>query len=205
MKPLIGIIGKQEQLKSKNKIMYTNLEINEKIIKAGGIPLQINMIKNLDDTKSLIDKVQGVILQGGNDFTKEELKLVKYLHKINKPTLGICLGMQTMVVSLGGKLKKIKKHNNKYKKHKITINKTSKLYEIIRKEKIIVNTRHTYAVKKTSLDITAKNKNIIEAIEDKNKLFFIGVQYHPESINNEDSDKLFNYFIGGIYESKKTN
>lgn len=37
---------------------------------------------------------------------------------------------------------------------------------------------------------------IIEAIEDKNKRFFIGVQWHPESLMEDRySDKLFSYFI----------
>jgi len=45
---------------------------------------------------------------------------------------------------------------------------------------------------------------IIEAIEDKNKRFFIGVQWHPESLMEDRySDKLFSYFIetlGGKYD-----
>lgn len=42
---------------------------------------------------------------------------------------------------------------------------------------------------------------IIEAIEDKTKKFFIGVQWHPETlINDKSSNKLFDEFIKIIGE-----
>ena len=41
------------------------------------------------------------------------------------------------------------------------------------------------------------NDNVIECIEDENKRFFLGVQWHPESMYNYDlnSRKIFDYFI----------
>ncbi len=86
--------------------------------------------------------------------------------------------------------------------HEITINNTSKLYEILGKEKIKVNSRHNKCVPHTKLDIVAYSEDgIIEAIEDKTKKFFIGVQWHPESLlEDEYSIKLFNYFIEKIGE-----
>ena len=51
-------------------------------------------------------------------------------------------------------------------------------------------------IKNTTLDISGiTNDNVIEIIEDKNKPFFIGLEWHPESLNNEDTKKIFNYFI----------
>lgn len=49
----------------------------------------------------------------------------------------------------------------------------------------------------TDLDIVAYSEDeIIEAIEDKKKKFFIGVQWHPESLTyDEYSNKLFDFFI----------
>jgi len=37
--------------------------------------------------------------------------------------------------------------------------------------------------------------NIIEGIEDSNKKFFLGVQWHPESTEDIDNYNLFKYFI----------
>ena len=36
---------------------------------------------------------------------------------------------------------------------------------------------------------------ILEAIEMKDKKFIIGVQWHPEGLDDENSNKLFDYFI----------
>ena len=50
----------------------------------------------------------------------------------------------------------------------------------------------------TDLSIVGiSNDGIIEAIEDKNKRFFIGVQWHPESMIEYDSiqNKIFKKFI----------
>ena len=50
------------------------------------------------------------------------------------------------------------------------------------------------------MDISATSEdNIPEAIEDKNKRFFIGVQWHPESlVDDVYSNRLFTAFIGSL-------
>ena len=202
MKPIIGIILRKETLPSKNKILYINEEINEIIEKSNGIPLSIN-IKNIYE---IINNIDGFIFQGGNEYQEEEKDLIKYLYKNNIPTLGICLGMQEIVETFDGTLQEIKNHQNTI--HEINIRQNTKLYDIIKKDKIIVNSRHNYAVKETNLNISATINNTIEAIEDKKKDFFIGVEWHPESLNNEDTNNLFNYFIkkaGEYNEFKRSN
>lgn len=202
MKPIIGIIERKETLPSKNKILYINEEINEIIEKSNGIPLSIN-IKNIYE---IINNIDGFIFQGGNEYQEEEKDLIKYLYKNNIPTLGICLGMQEIVETFNGTLQEIKNHQNTI--HEINIRQNTKLYDIIKKDKIIVNSRHNYAVKETNLNISATINNTIEAIEDKKKEFFIGVEWHPESLNNEDTNNLFNYFIkkaGEYNEFKRSN
>ena len=193
MKPIIGIIGKQECLPSKNKIIYNYENIIKKIIESNGIPIGINILNNLEDTKMLLKNINGIIMQGGDIYTKEEIEIIKYAYKEDIPILGICLGMQTMGVIFNGKLIKIKNHLNI--SHEVNIKKESKIYEILKKEKITVNSRHKEALKNTNLEITGYYNNIVEAIEDKNKKFFIGVQWHPESLDDENSKNLFEYFI----------
>lgn len=203
MKPIIGIIERKETLPSKNKISYINNEIIEKITKSKGIPIGID-IKNI---KEILENLDGIIFQGGDKYQEEEKELIEYLHKKNIPTLGICLGMQEIVETFNGTLEETKNHKNTH--HEINIRQNTKLYDIIKKDKTIVNSRHTFAVKKTNLEVAAISKdNIIEAIEDKKKDFFIGVEWHPESLNNEDTDNLFNYFIkkaGEYNEFKRSN
>ena len=53
-------------------------------------------------------------------------------------------------------------------------------------------------IKNTKLDVIAISQDgYIEAIEDPNKKFFLGVQWHPESMIDYDNkqNNLFKYFI----------
>lgn len=196
----IGIIGR----KNKTKVTF-NQEVINVIYKYGFIPLGIitdTNKNNLKDFLPLIEMCDGFILQGGTNYYDIDLTITKYLYQNNIPTLGICLGMQTMAMCFNGIMKDIKKHkSNKTYVHKIDIIKNSKLYNIIKKEKIMVNSRHKSYIEKTKLKISATNK-IIEAIEDSNKDFFIGIQWHPETLMDENSILLFNYFFK-IIKNKK--
>lgn len=152
------------------------------------------------NSKKIIKQCDGVILPGGNEINNDDIKIIKYLYKIDKPTLGICLGMQEMALSLNGQVCKLESniHNQSSKYvHEIYFNKNSKLFEIIKNDKILVNSRHNYYVIKTNLLITAiSNDNIIEALEDPNQKFFIGLQWHPESLKQDlNSQKIFDAFI----------
>lgn len=195
----IGIIGR----KNDNKITF-NQEITNVIHKYNCIPIGIIVDFDNDQNiefnkiKNIIDLCNGFILQGGSDYYDIDILITKYLYENNIPTLGICLGMQTMAMTFNGTMSEIKNHNSKNKYvHDIKINENSKLYNIIKKDKIFVNSRHNSYIVNTDLDVSATN-NIIEAIEDKNKKFFIGVQWHPESIMDENSILLFNYFFLSI-------
>ena len=159
-----------------------------------GIPINNDFKKIIN----LVNLCDGIILSGGDNFIHNDFLLVEYLYKKNIPTLGICLGMQIMAKYFS-KLDEVKvfnhQSNNKYV-HEIIINEESLLYKILKKDKIMVNSRHNSAIEDTSLDIVAKsNDNVIEAVEDKNKRFFVGVQWHPESLDDINTKNLFEYFI----------
>ena len=70
--------------------------------------------------------------------------------------------------------------------------------EILKKDKILVNSRHKSAIKKTNYRVSSISKdNIIESIEIPNHKFFLGLQWHPENLYDIDpnSKKIFDYFI----------
>ena len=205
MKPIIGIIMRPDKLISGNAVMCVYEDLRMSIISSGGIPLGIMpLTDNLDDFNTdiynLIDMCDGIILQGGDEFYNYDLECLKYIYEKDIPVLGICLGMQLMGSMFSGKLENIAKHKYKDKKyvHKIYIDKNSKLYDIFKSDVISVNSRHISALDNTDLDIVGlSDDNVIEAIEDKNKKFFIGVQWHPESMYSYDilECNLFDYFI----------
>jgi gamma-glutamyl-gamma-aminobutyrate hydrolase PuuD len=190
MKMKIGVI-----LRPVSNRYTLNLELEEVISYYGGTTIGFTKYD-----PSLLDTLDGVILQGGEDYTPEDLKIVSYLYEKNIPTLGICLGMQTMSVFKNGCLYEVKNHHQEKKPyvHKVVVDKNSYFYSLISEEMFFVNSRHHEAVYVTSLDIVGKSEdNIIEVVEDKNKLFFIGIQWHPETNFEHDfiSRRIFDAYF----------
>ena len=194
--PIIGIITREYISEEKHPISIIYKDIEKSIIKNGGIPIGITLNKNF---KKIIDICDGIIFQGGDAFEEYDLEALKYLYDINKPVLGICLGMQLMGVLFNAKMIDIPNHKkNLSYAHDIKIKKESKLYDIYKSDIIKVNSRHKSVIKNPNLSISAiSGDGYIEAIEDSNKKFFIGVEWHPESMIDYDEreNKLFKYFI----------
>lgn len=162
-----------------------------------GIPINIDYNKLIES----INLCDGIILSGGSKFDENDFKLIKYLVEKNIPTLGICLGMQSMAEYFNDK-REIKVNNhystNKYV-HKVKLKKGSRLYDILNKDEILVNSRHHTGVPYTNMLISAKSEdNIIEAVELSNLNFFIGLEWHPESINDNNSYLIFKSFINKL-------
>lgn len=158
-----------------------------------GIPI----FTDFEKIKKIVKDCHGIILSGGSDFHENDFKLVEYLYKNDIPTLGICLGMQSMAEYFNNKQEiEVKNHYSKNEyAHLVRIKKDSLLYHIIGKEEIMVNSRHSSAILFTRLSINAKSEDgIIEGIEDTTKKFFLGVQWHPESLSDNNSYLIFKYF-----------
>lgn len=161
-------------------------------------PVQIILIPIdlWDQILYLVQLCDGIVLTGGDHFVDNDFLLVQYLYKQDIPTLGICLGMQAMALSFGG-YGEIKVGNNHYlKEHAIVIKKNSLLYSILGVEQSVVNSRHKTGVQNTNLVVSARAfDGVIEAVEDKKKKFFLGLEWHPESLVNKKSDLIFEAFI----------
>ena len=198
MKPIIGIVVRPVLSEENNKMYGVYEDIIKSVKKFGGIPISIFPFEdNFYEDISLCD---GLIFQGGDYHTEYEKKCLEYAYKNNKPTLGICLGMQLMGCMFGGEEYDVLNHKIKNKKyvHKVLIDEKSKLYSILETKEILVNSRHKSAIKNTKLDVVGISQDgIVEAIEDKTKRFFIGVEWHPENMIDYDisSRKLFDFFI----------
>ena len=226
-KPIIGIVGKPQcDDVIWNKIYISN-EIKDAVNINGGVAIgiipqsKIKQIKegkpfsyqnyyldekSLSDLFSTIDLCDGIILEGGITICDYEQEIAKYCIEKNIPLLGICCGCINMALATGGSISLEnydylkEKHFNlsNMEMHDVIIDKDSKLYSMIKKEKFVVNSIHkckidnpgAYSIKGFA------NDNIIELLELNGKGFNIGVQWHPEFITDkEEENQIFKEFI----------
>lgn len=167
MKPVIGIISREYKSETNKKINIVYNDIISSVLKSGGIPIGIPCNENISN---YLDICHGFILQGGDDIDNHNLKTIKHLKEKNIPTLGICLGMQEMFYQKN--LIDIPNHHINCL-HEIRIIKNTLLYKILKKEKILVNSRHHSAIASSDYTISSLSKdNVIESCEDPKYNFF---------------------------------
>ena len=145
-----------------------------------------------------------------NERTEFEINICNRALKKNIPILGICGGQQLINIVYGGSLvQDIKKdlttnieHEQKNPRnqvsHSVKLNLSSKLYKIIKKKSIMVNSAHHQSIKTAGKGLTVNAiapDGIIEGIEDQSKDFCIGVQWHPEFMIKQNDNKLFKSFV----------
>ena len=135
-----------------------------------------------------------------------ELMITRLAYNRQIPILGICRGIQALAVALGGKVaqdisiqanvKHSQDADRAEQTHSIKIAEDSILHSLYGEEKIYVNSFHHQAVKDTGdkFRVVAKSSDgIIEAMESSEYKSIIGVQWHPECL--EDGMPLFRWLV----------
>lgn len=174
----------------------------------------IMLTLNNPSDDNILDLCDGFIVTGGEDldpsFYKEEnngsrgcdipmdlgdKKLIEYAVKHKKPLLGICRGIQSLNVFLGGNLLQDIGKTHQGKKHEVLVKNNPFGWEKI----ITVNSYHHQAIKELAKSLEAiassSSDSIIEAVVHK-ELPIFGVQWHPEmALDDGNTQKLFDYFI----------
>ena len=230
-KPLIALTLDYETSKGYSNYPWYAIRENyfTSIEESGGIGVGIP--RNMKDIVSLLHKIDGLVITGGNfdidpnifgessvhktvklkeNRTNFELLAAEIMLKQNKPVLGICGGEQLINVLYKGSLiqhipdeiKNSIEHEQKNPRneagHSVTIQENTKLYSIISKQNIMVNSAHHQAIKvpgKGLIVNALSNDGVIEGIEDPTKTFCIGVQWHPEFFIQGSDNKLIKAFI----------
>ena len=89
--------------------------------------------------------------------------------------------------------------------HSIKIDKESKFYKIVKKEEIMVNSRHKNSIEECPWlhKVAFCEDGYADVIEDTNKDFYIGVRFHPESLykKDENMNNIFKAFLEYRYKS----
>ena len=209
-KAIIGIVGKPDQTKSLWSYTTINNEIKNKINNNNALAIGIIPQNNMDDLKEILKKVDGVILQGGIISKSYEQEIVKLCIDMDLPLLGICSGFNNMIEALGGVLYNDDNNihqidNDALAYHNVEINKNSKLYNIIGRDNINVNSIHKKvalpnSIKGFNISATCPIDNTVEGIELFDKRFIMGIKWHPELM--EDDNNLFKSFIEACNKNK---
>ena len=135
-----------------------------------------------------------------------ELLIARLAYNRQIPMLGICRGIQTLATAFGGKVSQdisdvaTIKHSQDADRseatHSVTIDEDSTLFNIYKEEKVMVNSFHHQAVAEAGdkFRVVAKSADgIIEAIESAEFKSILGVQWHPECL--EEGLPLFQWLV----------
>ena len=143
-----------------------------------------------------------------------EIRLARLAYDTGWPVFGICRGAQVMNVAAGGKLYSDIPDQvpevrfvhasplgtpRDHIVHQVSIFRDTLLYRIIGKETLAVNSFHHQAVSEPGKDmrLNARSEDgVPEGIELQGHPFALGVQWHPECMQQyDDHMKLFRAFI----------
>lgn len=221
---MIGITGNFAQDQVSLQRQYF-----EAVVRAGGVPVVIPPVSDVEVIVNTLDSVDALLLSGGGDinplFSGEEPK--PKLHTINGmrdeaelltvrlafnrqlPMLGICRGIQLLASALDGKVEQdieITKDSVKHSQetllrseptHTVEIEQGSLLESVFKQHSLAVNSFHHQAVRAAGrlFNVSARAKDgVIEALESAEEKPIIGVQWHPEWLQ-EAGEPLFAWLV----------
>ncbi len=231
--PVIGITGNYTEQACKLAEGYY-----KSVVAAGGVPVIIPPVSDPDVILNTLCRLDGLILSGGGDHNPlwvgeqpspklgdvcgerdlPELLITQLAYNRQLPILGICRGIQTLAVALGGhvaqdigdiqEVKHSQSADRTTPTHTVTIEQDSTLYRLYQESslpssleetggRLFVNSFHHQAVSDAGPKfrvVARATDGIIEAIESAEHKSILGVQWHPECL--ADGLPLFRWLVG---------
>jgi putative glutamine amidotransferase len=134
---------------------------------------------------------------------RAEMLLIRRAVGDDLPLLAICRGVQVLNVALGGtlyqdiatQLPNALRHNfgfdhpRNYQGHEVVVTPGTRLADILRVQRLGVNSFHHQAAKDIASDLCLAARaadGVVEALESPKKRFIVGVQWHPEELVDDD-------------------
>ena len=171
----------------------------------------------------LLDLLDGLLLAGGADVDpgrygaevapetaglrpdrdRSELALAVAAARRDVPTLGVCRGMQVMVVAAGGRLLQHVPHivgheghrpaPGTYGEHAVDVSPGTRLADVLG-DRVVVSSSHHQGVEDSGSLVVSGHADdgVIEGVEDPTRRFALGVLWHPEV---RDDTRLFEALV----------
>lgn len=143
---------------------------------------------------------------------RTELPLIRAFWEENRPVLAVCRGLQSLNVALGGTLYQDleqfpnaanhRREGPQYAQtHPVRIIPDSHLAQVVGADELTVNTSHHQMIKDVAPGLRAvawsAPDGIIEAVEPTDDRPVLAVQWHPEMMDDDSSERLFKQLIQG--------
>ena len=228
-RPTVGITANCDDCTSKLAEAYS-----KSIEAAGAVPLAIPPTDNVQTILNTLTRIDALVLSGGADINplfageqpvqgigginpgrdKFELLITRLAFDRQIPILGICRGIQTLALALGGNIhqdiyslpesKTLLRHSQDAPRdtptHTVNIAPGTLLHKIYGNNSIYVNSFHHQAVSTPGkhLKVSATSPDgITEAVESTEYKPVLGVQWHPECLGantgKNKTDKVFSW------------
>jgi len=220
-KPLIGITCRWDEEKRQ---YYLPSEYAEAVVAAGGVPVLIPLVPRA--AAELVARLDGIVLTGSASDVDPELyaqkrhpavtavhpqrdetdfQVLERAFRDKKPVLGICFGMQSLNVYLGGSLVQhipasipsAVEHSNEAR-HEVLLEPGAGMAEWVGgADQVQVNSWHHQAIEKPGMGLrvaAVAPDGVIEAVQGNfPDHFVVAVQWHPERIWKDEplSARLF--------------
>lgn len=202
-------------LNSHEAATRTQVAYCDPVADAGGLPLVAPVFTDPRLVEEALDTVSGVLLVGGPDYHPDaygghpqpaeqlmdrrrhdaDLLLIGAVLHRRLPVLGICGGMQLLVIGYGGALIQdlpsewpdpiVHSADAPYL-HPVAVRPATRLHTLLGTGSLMVNSHHHQAVRAErcgDLVVAATAPDgVIEAVEDPVQRFCLGVQWHPERL-----------------------
>ncbi len=210
-RPLIGIAPSRKDI-----YMRLSKHYLDAVWRAGGLGVILSYTEDKEKLAEYAATFDGFLLSGGVDLdpvlygeVKQfdsveidaerdafELALLDAIYPTEKPILGICRGIQTLNVYLGGTLHQhmeghSQTESGRIRGQHVTILPGTMLSALVGKTETMVNTFHHQAIKDVapSLVVNAvSDDGFVEVVHDPNRRFLLATQFHPEIYHAEPDD-----------------
>ena len=145
---------------------------------------------------------RGIILSGGPESTvdADAPRAPQQVFDLNLPILGICYGMQTMAMQLGGRVEG--GHNREFGQATVQFDRTSRLFQLDDLMGDSLSAWMSHGDRVTQLPegfvaIARTDELPLAAMADAVRRYY-GVQFHPEVTHTQHGDALLRRFVADI-------